>query len=70
MQANHRIIDVTLLNAMKEAEKGSFLKRAPRLTSKVLHPDTFNKMDGKKAEAVKISPRFNGCTLMKVSVFS
>lgn len=52
MQPNHQIIDVTLLDALKEAKDESYLKHAPQLTTKVLHPDTFEKMDAKKAEAV------------------
>lgn len=68
MQANHKIIDVTLLDALKEAEDGSFLKHAPQLTSKVLHPDTFEKMDAKKAEAVNLVVGFN-CSILVKNLF-
>lgn len=49
---NHEVIDVTILDALKEAEDGAYSRHAPRLTLKVLHHDTFEKVDTKKAEAV------------------
>lgn len=49
---NNQVIDIRILDALKEAENGAYLKHAPRLTSEVLHPDTFATMDARKAEAV------------------